>query len=138
MVQRHDHDKTLVGAWRTVATARNCETDAPLATVKGLFTFNAGGTLVAYGVGPGQTPALVSPELGVWQRDHGWQAYSFTFMLYRYDVTGAVIGSQKVKATVQLSPNGDEFATNSSIQNFDANDNLISTGCGNLAGTRFE
>jgi hypothetical protein len=134
----NDRDKTLVGAWRTVATIRNCQTDAPMGTVKGLFTFNAGGTLVAYGIGPGQTPALVSPELGVWKREHGWQAYSFTFMIYRYDVTGAMIGSQKVKATVQLSPNGDEFATNSSIQNFDANDNLISTGCGNLAGTRFD
>jgi len=133
-----DKDRTLVGTWRTVATIRNCQTDAPLATVKGLFTFNVGGTMSSYGVGPGQSPALISPSFGVWQREHGWQEYSFTFTFYRYDGTGAVIGSQKNKATLQLSPSGDEFTTNTSIQIFDANDNLIGTGCGNLAGTRFE
>ena len=75
----HDHDKTLVGAWRTLVTIRNCQTDAPMATIKGQFTFNVGGTMSAYGIGPGQSPALRSPGNGVWKRAHGWQTYSFTF-----------------------------------------------------------
>ncbi len=35
----NDHDKSIVGAWRTVVTIRNCQTNAPMATFKGQFTF---------------------------------------------------------------------------------------------------
>lgn len=136
--QDRGHDKTLIGVWRGVITLRNCKTDDPLGSFKGLFMFNEGGTTSGYGVGPGSSPALTSPQFGVWQRDHGWQAYSFTLIFYRYDVTGALIGSQKIKATLQLSPNGDEFTTNSAIQILDVDDKVVGTGCGTTAGTRFE
>ena len=89
-----------------------------------------------YGIGPGASPALRSPGHGVWQREHGWQDYSFVFTYYRYNATGIFIGSQKVTATLVLGESGDEFATNSEIESFDANDNLISTVCGTSAGTR--
>ena len=131
------NERTMVGAWRTIVTPRNCQTGDALGSLKGLFTFNEGGTMSEYGIGPGQSPALRSPGHGVWQRNPGWQDYSFAFTYYRYDANGVFIGSQKVKAALHLGANGDEFTTSSTIEVFDSHDNLMGTGCATAAGTRF-
>ena len=132
-------ERTVTGVWKTVVTPRNCQTGAPVAPpFQGLFTFNDGGTMSEYGIGPGSSPALRSPGHGVWQREHGWQDYAFTFTFYRYSASGAFIGSQKVTARLELGASGDEFTTNSAIEVFDVNDNLIGTACATAVGTRFE
>ena len=132
-------ERTIVGAWRTVVTPINCQTGAQVApSLRGLFTFNEGGTMSEYGIGPGSTPALRSPGHGVWQREQGWQDYSFAFTYYRYDPSGVFVGSQKVTATLELGANGDEFTTKSVVEAFDANDNKVGTFCATSAGTRFE
>lgn len=132
------NERTIVGAWRTVVTARNCLTGDPAFTLKGLFTFNEGGTMSEYGISPSQSPALRSPGHGVWQRNPGWQEYSIAFTFYRYNANGVFIGSQKVKAALHLSTSGDEFTTTSAIEVLDASDNVIATGCATSTGTRFE
>ena len=91
-----------------------------------------------YGIRPPSSPALRSPGHGVWQREHGWQEYSFAFTYYRYNASGVFIGPQRVTARLELGASGDEFATRSVIEVFDANDQLISTGCATGVGTRFE
>ena len=131
-------ERTIAGAWRTVVTPRNCQTGAPAPSFRGLFTFNEGGTMSEYGISPGLSPALRSPGHGVWQREHGWQDYSFAFTFYRYNASGIFIGSQKITAALELGAGGDDFTTNSAIEVFDANDSLIFTGCATAAGTRFE
>ena len=132
-------ERTIAGVWRTLVTPRNCQTGVPLVPpFPGLFIFNEGGTMSEYGIGPGASPALRSPGHGVWQREQGWQHYSYVFTYYRYDASGVFIGSQKVTATLELGASGDEFATHSVIEVFDANDNLIGGACATAAGTRFE
>ena len=130
--------RTLQGAWRTVITGVNCQTGVPLASFPGLFTFNEGGTLSEYGIGPGSNPALRSPGHGVWQREQGWQNYSFKFTYYRYDSSGVFIGSQKVTSALELGASGDEFASRSVIEILDVTDSVIGTGCATAVGTRFE
>jgi hypothetical protein len=132
------HERTIQGVWRTVVTPRNCQTGEAITSLSGLFTFNQGGTMSEYGIGPGSSPALRSPGHGVWQREHGWQEYSFTFTFYRYNASGVLLGSQKVSAALELGATGDEFASRSVIEVLDVNDNLIGTGCATAAGTRFE
>ena len=132
-------ERTIEGVWRTVVTPRNCQTGEPVAPpFPGLFTFDKGGTMSEYGISPGLSPALRSPGHGVWQREHGWQEYSFIFTFYRYNANGVFIRSQKITAALELGASGDEFTTNSAVEVFDANDNLIGTGCATAAGTRFE
>src|SRR6266850_7509931 len=72
-------ERTIQGAWRTMVTGVNCQTGDPLGPpFPGLFTFNKGGTMSEYGIGPGGNPALRSPGHGVWEQAHGWQGYSYT------------------------------------------------------------
>lgn len=130
--------RTIRGVWRTVVTPRNCQTDEAILTFSGLFTFNQGGTMSEYGIGSGSSPGLRSPGHGVWQREHGWQDYSFAFTFYRYNASGVVLGSQKVTAALELGESGDEFASRSAIEILDVNGAVIGTGCATAVGTRFQ
>jgi hypothetical protein len=91
-----------------------------------------------YGIGPGSSPALRSPGHGVWQREPGWQDYSFAFTFYRYNADGVLLGSQKITAALELFAGGDDFASRSMIEVLDVNGNVIDTGCATAAGKRFE
>ena len=130
----------IEGVWQTLVTPRNCATGAPLgsAVIRGLFTFNAGGTMSEYGIGPGATPALRSPGHGIWQRERGWREYSFTFVYYRYDASGALVGTQEVRASLELADSGDEIATSSAVDAIDPNGNVVGSFCATATGTRFE
>ena len=131
--------RTIQGAWRTMVTGVDCQTGVPLGPpFPGLFTFNEGGTMSEYGIGPGSNPALRSPGHGVWQHEHGWQNYSYAFTYYRYNSSGVFIGSQKVTSALELGASGDEFITHSVVSVLDANDNVIASFCATAAGTRFE
>jgi hypothetical protein len=131
--------RTIQGAWRTKVTGVDCQTGGPLGTpFPGLFTFNEGGTMSEFGIGPGSSPALRSPGHGVWQRGNGWQNYSYAFTYYRYDSSGVFIGSQKVTSALELGASGDNFISHSVVTVLDANDNVIVTRCATAAGTRSE
>ena len=131
--------RTIQGAWRTIVAGVNCQTGVPLGvSFPGLQTFNEGGTMSEYGIGPGSNPALRSPGHGVWQHAQGWQNYSYAFTYYRYNPSGVFIGSQKVTSALELGASGDEFITRSVVSVLDANDNVIATFCATAAGTRFE
>lgn len=130
--------RTIRGVWRTVVTPRNCQTDAPFPSLQGVFTFDQGGTMSEYGIGPGASPALRSPGHGVWQREHSWQDYSLAFTFYRYDASGVLLGSRKVTAALDLFGGGDAFRSRSAIEDLDVNDIVTGTGCATAVGKRFE
>ncbi|MDQ3711401.1 MAG: hypothetical protein M3388_04200 [Acidobacteriota bacterium] len=126
----------IVGAWRTAITQRNCQTGLPVGGVgRGLITFHEGGTLSEFNLGPGQNR---SPGHGVWEQRHGGHNFSGVFVINRYDATGTFIGTQKVRAAWELSASGNGYTTNAAVEIFDANDNLIGTGCATGVGTRIE
>lgn len=141
-VSGQDKDKqkrTIQGVWETMITPRNCQTGAPLASAfPGRMTLDDGGTMAEYGISPGLTPALRSPGHGLWQRELGWHSYSLKFTFLRYNASGAYIGSQTIRATAELDETGDHFTTNSALEIYDANGNLVGTGCATGDMTRFE
>ena len=132
------HERTIQGVWRTTVTPRNCQTGQLFPSLQGVFTFNQGGTMAEYGIGPGSSPALRSPGHGVWQREHGWHDYSFAFTFYRYDASAVLLGSQRIRAALELGGSGDEFVSRSVIEILDANDKVVGTGCATAVGRRFE
>ena len=133
-------DRSIEGVWRTAMTLRNCQTGAPLPVpvLRGLNTFNKGGTMAEWGVGPGQTPAMRGPGHGTWKHEKSWNEYSSTFLHYRYDAAGTFLGSVRITSAVLLGESGDEFTTIASINILDPDYNVIGTGCATAIATRFE
>ena len=126
---------SIEGAWRTAVTLRNCQTGLPVGGVgRGLITFHEGGTLSEFN----GSPAIRSPGHGVWEDLRGRRNFSGVFVINRYDATGTFIGTQKVRAAWQLSASGNGFTSNAATEIFDANDNLLGTGCATSVGTRIE
>ncbi len=134
--QTERSQRNIVGAWRTAVTLRNCQTGLPVSPVgRGLITFHEGGTLSEFNLGPGQNR---SPGHGVWEQQRGRRNFSGVFVINRYDATGVFIGTQKVRAAWELSTSGNSYTSNAAVEIFDANDNLIGTGCATSVGTRIE
>ncbi len=124
--------RSIVGTWQTSVTPRNCQTGNPVAPAfPGILTFNKGGTLTG-------TSTAVSSVYGVWERERGWQNYSFAFISLRYSPDGTFIGTQKVRQTVTLGADGNSFTSTGSAEILNANGNIIGTGCSTSTGTRFE
>ena len=132
-----DHERTIVGVWQMALTSVNCQTGDVVRTIPGLWTFHEGGTMSEFSSAPGLSPAMRGFGHGVWRREPGWQDYSATFIFYRYDASGVFTGSQTGKIALKLGASGDEFTATSAIQVFDANGNVVFTGCGTPSGTRF-
>ena len=154
--QTERSQRNIVGAWRTAVTQRNCQTGVPLAPAsRGLLTFNEGGTLSEFNAGPASPPAMRSPGHGVWERLREHE-YSFVFIINRYDASSVFIGTQKIRATLELgarelgasgnvftnngaiSASRNSYTANASVEIFDAGDNLIGRGCATSVGTRIE
>jgi len=135
-VNRHQHP-TIVGVWQETICGANCESGECLESpVPSLRTFYRDGTTTAYANPPGTGP-LDTPEAGVWQREPGSQNYSFHDISYVYDENGAFAGSGVVTANVHLT-SANSFEYSATIQFFDADGNLVFSGCGRATGTRFE
>lgn len=129
--------KSLVGAWETVVTPRNCQTGVPVASnFQSLVTFNDGGTLAEFAAGG--NPSQRSPGHGVWHRENGPRSYSMKFVFLRFSPTGTFIGKQKVAQTVELSADGNQSTSTGTVEVLDLNGNVLGSGCSTAAATRFE
>ncbi len=130
--------RTLEGVWQVMRQGVNCQTGQVLRQFPAIMTFNKDGTVTGYAIPPGSSPALVSPESGLWKREAGWQSYSFRLVSYNYDEDGAFDGSTQISAQVELAPSGIALSYEAAIQFFDAGGNLLFSPCGKAEGSRFE
>src|SRR6476660_166784 len=129
--------RTIEGVWQVTRMGVNC--DDPNQTrppSPAIMTFHRDGTLTAYANPPGTGP-LDTPESGLWQREPGSPNSSFHDISYVYDANGAFAGSGVVTANVHLT-SANSFEYSATIQFFDADGNLVFSGCGRATGTRFQ
>jgi len=128
----------LHGVWRMTRTPINCETGQQVApSFQAIMIFNEDGTLTGYAVPPASSPALQSPEFGLWKREHGSGNYSFIDLSYNYDQGGAFAGSTEVTAKVELGAGGKTLTHQTKIDIFDGNGAFLLSHCGRATGTRF-
>jgi hypothetical protein len=138
--QQSSGKQSLVGTWQVVRHGVDCVTGERLGPdFPALMTFNQGGTLNAYAIPPnGTTPALTSPEYGVFSREPGRGNFSFRDVGYSYDSDGAFTGSSIITATGQLAADGNSFTYDATVAFYDAQGNLLFTICGMATATRFQ
>jgi len=125
----------LQGTWRVQLSVRDCQTGAQIRTFPALFTFAKGGTLTA--TTAGQSPALFTPNLGVWGHTGG-NTYSAVSEAFVFSPAGAWIQTHRLTRAIELSSDADEFTDTVALEIFDTNGNVIVRGCGTSAGRRFE
>ena len=129
---------TIEGVWQVSRVGVNCndpnqELGSPFPAI---MTFHRDGTVTGAAKSPVTGP-FDTPEYGSWKREPGSQNYSFRELQYRYDGTGAFIGSLVLTANVELT-DANSFIYSATIQLADANGNPTDTRCGRGTGTRFE
>ncbi len=128
----------LHGVWRITRTPINCQSGQQVApSFQAIMTFNEDGTLTGYAVPPASSPALQSPEFGLWKRERGHGNYSFSDLSYTYDAGGAFAGSTELTAKLQLGADGDSLTHETRIDIFDGNGAFLLSHCGRASGTRF-
>lgn len=113
---------TLEGDWDVSVTVTNCQTGAPIRMVRAIQAYHHDGSFT-------ETANSASRGIseGVWSTagDHNYVA---RYWFFRYKADGTFASFASARNSVKLGSDG-HFTAKGSIQDFDANGNLISTGC---------
>jgi hypothetical protein len=113
----HSASAKLVGSWM-VTVSRG----PTLPALKSLQSYTRGHSVIEIANG-GAT--VRSPSHGAWKRIGG-REYGSTSMFFRYDpVSGAFIGTLKLRHELELAPDGQSFAGVAVGELRDANGNLL-------------
>jgi hypothetical protein len=130
--QRGKEQERLVGVWDISLTGRSCATGAALSTGRVIHMFTDGGTMTEIA-----ERANRSTGLGTW-RHLGGRSYTTLHKFIEYTAAGGFNGTEVITREIELSKNGDEFTATSTIEVFDAADQLTTTGCATATATRFQ
>ncbi len=142
-LQANDDDRAfrpvpqINGAWKTRVSIVDCLTRKIVfaGPIPGLITFAAGGTISESG--PTLPNTARGPGHGTWRRT-GRNTFSETLIFQRFDVTGILLGSQEIRATVKVSD--DSRTYQASDGTFEMKDNLgstLATGCSSVTAERY-
>lgn len=113
---------TLEGVWNVSVSVTDCNTGAIIRTVHSLQAYHHDGT-----VNETANTASRGMSLGVW-RVAGGQMYNDSFYFYRYTSTGTFASLAHATNTITLTDAG-HYTSVGKVLDFDANGNLLSTGC---------
>jgi hypothetical protein len=133
-------ESSLRGSWDVRVTVRDCQTGAPIPFIPifpAIMTFDEGGTLQETDLGG---PGIVRlPGHGVWERRHGRQ-YSVAFRFLNFAPDRTFLGTNVVRSSITLAPNGRTYTATATGVVLDANGNVVpgSSGCATETAKRFE
>ena len=118
----HAQQNTLEGVWSVSVTVTNCQTGAIIRTVQSLQAFHHDGTITETA-----NTAFRGISEGVWA-PLGGQMYQDNFWFFRYTSTGTFASFAHGNDTITLASDG-HFTSTGTIHDYDANGNLLSSGC---------
>lgn len=125
----------LEGTWDVQVTIRNCQTGAAIRTFASTTTFMFGGTMLDST--SGIPPAMKTPGHGVWGHISG-NKYRFSFKSFSFDAAGNFTGWTIIRHEANLNSEATKFDSAGTSEIYNANGNLVSTGCSTTTATRFE
>jgi hypothetical protein len=113
----------IVGVWDVAVTVVNCSTGALIRNVHSVQMYQPDGTFSET-----TSTGTRGSSIGYWYRQEG-QAYGAAYFFFRYNVDGTFASFAKAANAIKLSSDGSGFSVTATIQDYDANNNLLSTGC---------
>ena len=121
--RRGGQGPTIVGIWDVAVTVLNCQTGAVLRNVHSVQMYQPDGAF-------SETTGLGTrgSSIGYWFLEEG-QNYGARYYFFRYNSDGTFASIAKAANTITLSTDGSQFSVTATIQDYDANNNLLSTGC---------
>jgi len=129
------HKDPIVGTWDVLVNITNCDTgDTIVPGAVALALFNVDGTRHETNA---TSPALRTPGYGNWHRVRK-NEYKFAFKFFRFDGTGANIGSTSVRHNLFLSADRQSYYSEGPAEFFDTAGNLLFVGCANATATRYK
>ncbi len=123
----------LVGSWSATVTLRDCASGNPLPAppFRAIVVFHAGGT-VSEASGPS---VRRTPSFGTWSR-LSRRLYEASSVLLTYDAAGGATGSQEIRRTIRLEPDGQRFVAETTTLGIDPNGTVVFSGCARGEATR--
>ena len=121
--QRGGGGAPITGVWNVAVTVVNCQTGALIRNVSSVQMYQPDGAF-------SETTSIGTrgSSMGYWYRQEG-QIYGANYFFFRYNADGSFASFAKAVNTITLSPDGSQFSVTATIQDYDANNNLLSTGC---------
>jgi hypothetical protein len=107
----------LVGSWELTVNR-----GPQLPPVKGMTTYTRGHSLIGTA-----NVTVRGPAHGTWEHVSG-RLYADTHIFFRFDPSGTFLGTQKIRETVRLAPDGDSYTAVAIADQFDPNGTLIASG----------
>jgi hypothetical protein len=117
-------DQNMEGSWMLATTFPDGR------QTMGLATHNGNGTYVI----STSNPRLTAGH-GVWVST-GNREFGTTWVALRFDESGAVVGTQKVRGQLTLDATGDSFSSRSQIEFLDRAGNVVGSGSATTQGRR--
>ena len=107
----------LVGSWELTVNR-----GPTLPPVKGLTTYTPGHSLIGTA-----NNVVRGPAHGTWEHVRG-RLYADTHIFFRFDATGTLLGTQKIRETLELAQDGDSYTAVAISDLFDTSGNLTVGG----------
>ena len=117
------NSNSLEGTWDVSVTVVNCQTGAPIRTVRSLQMFSHDGSFTETA-----NTFLRGSSLGNWERKGG-ETFGANYWFFRYTPTGAFASLARALDEIKLGQDGNTFTAAGVIQDYDASNTLIATGC---------
>ena len=121
--QRGNAGAPIVGIFDVAVTVVNCQTGALIRNVHSVQMYQPDGAF-SETTGGGTRGS----SIGYWYHQEA-QLYGANYFFFRYNADGSFASMAKAVNTITLSNDGNTFTVTATIQDFDANNSLISTGC---------
>ncbi len=121
--QRLGRGPSIVGVWDVAVTVVNCQSGALIRHVHSVQMYQHDGAFSET-----TSSGARGSSLGYWFRDDR-QTYTARYFFFRYNPDESFLSFAKAANTITLSPDGSTFTVKATIEDFDANGNLLTTGC---------
>jgi hypothetical protein len=113
----------IVGAWDVAVTVVDCQTGALIRNVHSVQMYQPDGAFSET-----TNTGTRGSSIGYWYLEAG-QIFGANYFFFRYNPDGSFASFAKAANAITLGPDGSEFSVTATIKDYDANNNLLSTGC---------